>query len=377
LNNRSVGVGPSKNLPVYPINILFIIGQLTHGGSERHVVDIATRLDRRRFASQVLCLRPGGPLAGELIQAGVDLVEQPVMDWPLPFWRVWREVAKSKPDVVCVYTYVDKLWGSLAAGLCSIPVVSAYRTVRRIWYEPILLRYTELLVANAHIMRQDFLDTYDFDSDRVHYLPNGVDLSLFSPGDRKQARGRFNIDAETPLTVMAARFESVKNHETALAAFARVVSARPDARLIVAGQGSRETWIRWQIRSLGIEDAVTMLSPVDNMADLYNAADIVLLSSLSEGLPRVLVEAGACERPCLTTDVGGCSEVVLDGETGYVVPAADPATLAKRWLELLNNPTKATAMGRLAGKHVRKHFSMERMVDCFQDLMEQFGHKRD
>ena len=356
-------------MTMYPIKTLFIIGQLSHGGSERHVVDVATRLDRTRFTPHVLSFRSGGALASELRQGGVALSEQHIIDWPLPFWRLYHEVGRLAPDVVCVYTYEDKLWGRLAAGLLGIPVVVAYRTWRRPWYEKMLLRYVDRVVANSTVMRDDYLATYDIDPTKAHYLPNGVDLSRFRPGSKAEARTVLGLEQDTPLAVQIARFESVKDHGTSLIAFARVLQARPDARLVLVGHGSREGWIRRKIIKLGITKSVTILEPVADPSDLYRAADLVVLSSSSEGLPRVLVEAGASERPSLATDVGGCSEIVLNDKTGYVVPAGNPQAMAERWLALLNDPEYGLHLGRAARTHVCANFSMDMMVTRFQEIL--------
>lgn len=352
-----------------PIKILFIIGQLSHGGSERHVVDMATRLERTRFTPHVLCFRSGGPLAAELRQGGVALTEQQIVDWPIPFWRVYHEVGRIAPDVVCVYTYEDKLWGRLAAGLLGIPVVLAYRTWRRPWYEKMLLRYVDVVVANSTMMRDDYLSTYDFDPAKAYYLPNGVDVSQFRSGDKAEARAGLGLEQGVPLAVQIARFESVKDHETSLTAFARVLQVCPEARFVLVGHGSHGTWIRRKIGELGIGHGVTILEPMADPSVLYRAADMVVLSSASEGLPRVLVEAGASECPSLATDVGGCPEVVLNGKTGYVVPAKNPQAMAERWLALVRDPESGLRLGRAARAHVCENFSMDMMVAQFQEIL--------
>ena len=356
-------------MTIHPIKTLFIIGQLSHGGSERHVVDVATRLDRTRFAPHVLCFRSDGPLAPELRHGGVALSEQPIVDWPLPFWRVYQEVARLAPDVVCVYTYEDKLWGRLAAGLLGIPVVLAYRTWRHPWYEKMLLRYVDRVVVNSKVMGEDYLATYGFDPAKACYLPNGVDLSRFRSGDKAEARAVLGLEQDVPLAVQIARFESVKDHETSLGAFSRVLQVRPDARLILVGHGSREAWIRRKVTELGIGHGVSILEPVADPSILYRAADMVVLSSASEGLPRVLVEAGASARPALTTDVGGCSEIVLNGKTGFVVPAGNPQAMADRWLMLLNDSDHGLRLGRAARTHVCENFSMDIMITRFQEIL--------
>ncbi len=351
------------------IRVLFVIGQLTYGGSERHMADLALRLDAERFTPRVLCLRPGGPLGGALRAQGVVCDEVPVLSGPLPLWRVTASIRSFAPHVVCVYTYVDKLWGRLAAALAGVPVVlSAYRTVRHPWYERLLLPVTTAVAANSRALLREFNETYAYPLERLHLLPNGVDLRRFAPADRRRARESLGFDAAAPLAVMVARFAPVKGHDLAVEAFARVRERLPGALLVLVGHGPQEGRIRTLLEQAGLAGAVVFLPEHTDVPLLFAAADVVLLTSRSESLPRVLVEAAACGRPAVATDVGGCREVVADGESGYVVPAGDAAALAERLLELLCSPERATAMGLAARALAEKRFSLDAMAASFSDL---------
>ncbi len=356
----------SKNAP---IRICGVIGQLTYGGSERHLTDLFLHLDRQRFAPAVISLRPGGPLAAALQEGGIPCVEAPVLSAPVPFAGLYGALRRLDPQVVCVYTYVDKLWGRLAAALAGVPVIlSAYRTVRHPWYERLLLPWTSAVVSNSRALLQDFQSTYSYDRNRLHLLPNGLDLQRFAPADQQGARAALGLEPQALVVAMVARFTKVKGHDLALEAFARVRQREPAARLVLAGHGPLEPQIRQRASVLGLGKAVRFLPPDTDVPTLFAAADAVLLSSRSESLPRVLVEAAACGRPAVATKVGGCGEVIQDGLSGYVVPLADAETMAARLLALLQDPELRWSMGKAARGLALAHHSLPGMTRAFEEL---------
>lgn len=354
------------------IRVLFILGQFTFGGSERHVADMAANMDKTRFDPCVLNLRLGGPLADTLSAVDVRFRQVPLLSLPFPFWRVQREVQAFAPHVVSVYTYVDKLWGRAAGILARTPVVlSAYRTRRFPWYERLLLPGTTAVVANSNALRQEFHERYGYPMERLHVLPNGVDLERFAPRSVHEVRKALDLPGHSPLVAMVARFAPVKGHEVALDAFAAVKRALPDAIFILMGHGGEEGRIKQRVQELGLQESVRFLPPDTDAPLVYAAADVVALSSHSESLPRVLVEAAACGRPAVATAVGGCSEIIEDGQSGYIVPPGDAATLAARLVTLLSEPDRARRMGNRAHAIAAARFSMPAMVAAFESLCSQ------
>lgn len=354
-----------------PLRVQFVLGQLTFGGSERHVVDLVRKLDRDRFLPQVLCLRTGGPLADVLRQAGIACAEVPVLSWKRPpLWELCRAVRAFQPDALCVYTYVDKLWGRLAGMLCGVPVIlSAYRTVRKPWYEPLLLPKTTAVVANSQALQKSFRRMYHYPEERVLFLPNGIDLSRFSPSCKLDARKILDLPLDAPIAAQVARFEPVKDHMTSLEAFALLRRKQPEALLLLVGHGSEEQRIVERSRELGVQGAVRLLPPDSDVPKVFAAADVVLLSSQSESLPRVIIEASACARPVIATDVGGCSEVVLHGRTGFIVSPGTPEDMALRLGELFGDAERAESMGRNARELIAARHGQEVMAREFEKIL--------
>lgn len=176
----------------------------------------------------------------------------------------------------------------------------------------------------------DLARSLGVDGDRVRVVENGIDTTVFRPGDRAAARARVGLPAEGRVLLGIGHFVPNKGYGHALEAFASLVAAHPDLRLVLIGHGPDEERLRAQIAELGIADRVILpgVQPHEAIADWQRACDLFVHSSLSEGRPNVVLEAQACGLPAVATDVGGTREVVLDGVTGRIVPPRNPVALA-------------------------------------------------
>jgi len=200
------------------------------------------------------------------------------------------------------------------------------------------------------------------DPDRIRTIYNGVDPELFPYA---------GPEPETPTLTWAGRIDPIKDLETLVRAFALVVAELPDARLRLfggvpaGGEAYREQLDRLTAE-LGVAGQVTFEGRIDTVRHAYAAGNVVMLSSISEGFPFSLIEAMACGRATVSTDVGGVPEAV--GDTGLVVPPREPETMARAALGLLRDPARRTALGSAARERVLAQFTLERTVATFRSL---------
>jgi glycosyltransferase involved in cell wall biosynthesis len=191
-------------------------------------------------------------------------------------------------------------------------------------------------------------------------IPNGVDTALFRPDAARRASTRQALGLGAEFVWLAAgRLMWKKDYPTLLEAF----SQQAGAALLVAGEGPLED----ELRALG--GGARFLGARGDVPALMNAADGVVLSSVVEGLPMVLLEAASSGVPVVATDVGGVREAVLDGATGYVVPARQPEALARAMRALAALDTEArAAMGRAAREHAVAHFDLHAVAGQWEAL---------
>jgi glycosyltransferase involved in cell wall biosynthesis len=214
----------------------------------------------------------------------------------------------------------------------------------------------------------------------THCLPNGVDLARFRPVDpetRIQLRRRLGLPLEALVVLYVGRLEPIKGADLLLHAWASFVGRNVGRApmLALAGDGSEREMLTGLSRSLGIERSVRFLGVVgagsmetQQVADWLNAADLFVLPSRSEGVSNALLEALACGLPALATAVGGSPEVIEDGVNGVLVPPEDAGLLADGLLHLARDPDHARTLGAAARQTIEARFSMETVVQRYEEL---------
>ncbi|MBV2356272.1 GT4 family glycosyltransferase PelF [Streptomyces sp. J2-1] len=198
--------------------------------------------------------------------------------------------------------------------------------------------------------------------DSIRTVYNGVDPAAFPPA---------GPEPDAPTLSWAGRVDPIKDLETLIRAFAQVRQEIPEARLRLfggtprGGEAYRERCERLAA-GLGHGDAVVFEGRVDDIRDAYEAGNVVMLSSISEGFPFTLIEAMSCGRATVSTDVGGVREAV--GDTGLVVPPRDPGAMARAAVTLLTDPARRRAMGEAARLRVVEQFTLRQTIDTFRGI---------
>ena len=213
---------------------------------------------------------------------------------------------------------------------------------------------------------------------RVCVIHNGIELApVETKEETSQAvRQEFSIPADAMVVGVSATLADRKGHRFLLEAIPAVLQAVPRTWLVLAGDGPCRQDLERQARRLGIASRVTFLGHRDDMNRIVQCYDVVALTSVGiESLPFALLEGMAHGKPALATSVGGMPELVEDGVTGHVIPPSDPNAIAHALIMLLHSPERMSQMGSAARERVRKHFSLEKMVEDTVALM--LGKCRD
>jgi glycosyltransferase involved in cell wall biosynthesis len=203
----------------------------------------------------------------------------------------------------------------------------------------------------------------------TYLIGNGIDLSRFNARSNPPANAR-------PRLLCVARLEPVKNHRMLFRALEKL-RPRFDVVLQLVGDGPDRAEYEADLQRRGLADAVEFLGYRYDIPELTAAADVVVLTSLKEGIPRALMQAMAVGVPVVATDVKGTKEVVVDGETGFLVPLDDADALADRLATLLGSAELRREMGARGIEHVRRHFDEERvtrrLVGIYRSAMQACG----
>lgn len=208
----------------------------------------------------------------------------------------------------------------------------------------------------------------------VFFVPGvGVDAAAYNlaPAAGAKLRKELGIKLEVPVAVVVAELSRVKNHEQLFRAWRLVVRELPEAVLLVAGEGERRRVLERLVAELDLTAQVRFLGFYQNVPALLAAADVVVLTSKREGLPRVILEAMAAGKPVVATDVRGNRELVVNGETGYLVRVGDVAGTAAALLRFLRDREGAARMG-VAGRRRLEPYELSRVVGLMAQIYRRF-----
>ncbi len=363
-------------------SVLRIITRLNIGGPARHATLLSRGLEDEGFRSELVS---GSETAreGRIEPIGITYRSIPSLKRAIdPVADLRTEVSLSRlirdrrPDIVHTHLAKAGALGRLAARRAGVPVIihtfhghvlEGYfpRPVARAFVEAErrLARISDALLAISPLIRDQLLELRIGTPSQWHVIPLGLELDdlLTSTLSGDAARLRLGLLREGPLVGIVGRLVPIKNHNLFLDAAVRVASRRPDARFVVAGDGELRPEIESKAhRVLG--NRVQFLGWITDLPALYASLDVVVLTSRNEGTPVVLIEAGAASRPVIATSVGGVPDVVIDGETGFLVAAGDSEAVADRIVRSIANPERAGRMGRAGSAFVRERFSADRLV---------------
>jgi len=219
---------------------------------------------------------------------------------------------------------------------------------------------------------------YGVAPDRVANIGWITDFSRFDDLDGRALRERLLGPRGKVLLLFVGRLVLQKDVPTLIRAMGAIARERPDARLVLAGDGPERPLAERLVDELGLRDAVTFLGRVDypEVPRHYAASDLFLLPSRYEGNARVLAEAAAAGRASITTDVSGARDTILEGETGHVVPVERPDLFAARILAAIADPDRLAQMGERARAHVRDIYSEDKLLTKFARFWTETAARR-
>jgi glycosyltransferase involved in cell wall biosynthesis len=235
-----------------------------------------------------------------------------------------------------------------------------------------VLRRADVCRVVNHAERDGYL-AHGLPPDRISVVPVPARLGRFTPGgppgEGESLRERLGIPPAAPILLWIGRPAPVKRVPLLIDAFARVHQDHPDACLLLIGDFSSYPAVPAQVTRLGLDEVVRFAGQVEHeeLPVYYRLCTVYVHSSAYEGFGLVLVEAASCARPVVATRTAGAQEVVLDGQTGLLCELEDPAALAAGVIALLNDPARATAMGRAGQAHVRQRFDRDRTLQAIID----------
>lgn len=361
--------------------ILFISTGLSYGGAETQLVCLADRLKSRGWEVRVISITPLKDYVKELKSANIpvySLGSRRKLPDPRLIFRIISLIRTYQPQIVHSHMVHANLLSRLAYSMVhpTILICTAHSTLEGGRYIDYLYRFTDPLCDLTTQVSKAGLERYvrigAVPRDKICYIPNGVDTDRFCPNLKIRSKIRRKQGFESAFMWFAVgRLDPSKDYPNMLQAFTLVSQSRPEAMLVIVGDGSLRPEIEKYAQDLGIRGHVDFLGTIahDNMPELMNMADGYVMSSAWEGMPMVLLEASATGLPIVATDVGGNSDVVQDGRTGILVPPKNSKALADAMLSIMNlSENKRRLMGTIGRQYIEINYSLNRVVDQWEML---------
>jgi glycosyltransferase involved in cell wall biosynthesis/peptidoglycan/xylan/chitin deacetylase (PgdA/CDA1 family) len=358
--------------------VAHVVLSLEAGGLEALVCSLVEtpRLSRRR--TLVACLDSTGALAERARRAGAEIVRLKRgrgLDLPLVL-RLARWLRRERVGVLHTHSLDPLLYGGLAGLLAGVPVrvhtqhnvmLKDYGATERFKFRLGARACTKIVSVSEEVDRR--VAALRVPARKRAVILNGVDADAFASA----AWPAVEALAGRPSLVIGtvARLAPEKGLLRLIEAFARLRSARADVRLLIAGEGPERPSLEALTRRLALDESVTFLGFQEHVAGVLARLDVFALSSLTEGIPLALLEAMGRGLPVVATRVGGVPEVVVEEESGLLVPADDSAALAAALGRLAGDPELRVRLGAAAATRVRQHFSLEATARAYERLYDE------
>ncbi len=355
------------------------------GGVERLLLDSAGRFDRDRFEISYCNLfdeKDGnGEFSGGLRQRGAPYFHIPgcrYRDLPGIVLRLASLLRREKIQVLQVQMLHATIVGVVAARLARVPVVLVNRQYTDEGYDNhgALIRKLDLSLTQTanHVttcsaqVRDTILSQTTLPPERVGVIHNGIDLAAFDAAARAGSPFWDRSWENGILLGTAGSLNPRKGHADLLHALARVLKVRPDVRLVIVGEGRERARLEALADRLGIRSKVLLAGFQMDVATLMQHLTFYVHPSRHEPFGISLIEAMGARKAIVASAVGGIPDIVVDGQTGLLVPPSDPESLAEAILRLIREPEAAQRMGERGRARVEECFTISTVVDRYQEL---------
>jgi glycosyltransferase involved in cell wall biosynthesis len=355
-------------------------------GAEVQLLALMTYLVRMKGFDWSVILFNDGRLAEELrkLSLSVTVISERHHNFLTISYRLAKAFRHIRPDIVHTHKYKDSILGATVARCMGVPHVvrvvhgmaepfRGLRNLKMIFYTMVDMLVTGRLIDKVVAVSSDIEKklTEIYRANRVVRIHNGIDLEAVQvTTQRGEKRSEWHIDERDALIGTVGRLVPVKGHAILLDALRILHESNTAVKLLIVGEGPLRGQLERQVCNLDLERSVIFAGHQAQSYDFINMMDVFVLPSLHEGIPMVLLEALALQRPVVATCVGGIPEVISQGETGLLAKPADAVSLAESIRQLIEDPSKALSIGKAGRTRVEEEFNAQIMAKRTMDMYE-------
>lgn len=352
-------------------DIAFIVGQLSLGGAEQQLYYLLSSMDRSRFRPMVISL---GPMSREYWQKPIGQLGILVRNVPRRYGRAFRllqiaTILRSRNfQMVHSWDLHTNPYSAVAARLACVPLcIGSMRFNYEMLSQERLLRWIgysglDVLVTNS-ISAADQVQEFRLTTAAIRLVPNGVYMpEPINPIQQSRLKSELGCSNTDSLIGTIGRIDNNKNHFMLLRAFTLLTEKWPNLRLVIIGDGPLKSQLARMADKLGVASKIRFPGAIPTAARYFPAMDVCCLTSYTEGMPNVVMEAAAAGLPVVATRCGDTVDLIEHGVSGYLVEPDDEVGMSACLDLLLANPENRFRMGQAGREKMRSQFSIEAMV---------------
>ena len=351
------------------IRLALVIPTMDQGGAEKQLCLLAENLPRDQFDVRVFLLTRDGPLTERLRNAGIKVVvigKRFKVD-PTALFRLRKQFKAFQPDIVHTWLFAANSFGRVAARMASVPRIMASE------------RCVDLWKTSAHFLIDrrlaGFTDTITVNSQGSKLEAGNVESCEFRTGelqsvDASSARESLQVADGRRLILAVGRLWPQKRYRDLIWAAELMGTMRGDTTLVIVGDGPQSAELLRHRDAISTPLHVRFAGHRSDVADLLPHADVFWIGSEYEGQSNSVIEAMQAGVPVVASDIAGNRDLVLPGETGFIVDLGDTADFARQTHKLLEDPELARRMGEAAKQRIANEFSVEKMVNAYVKLYQ-------
>lgn len=370
------------------INVLYLRDTDKVCGPGKTMINTHRTIDRKRF-SLTLCVTGAGKESDNAFcdnarRAGAHVVHLRMRSGLLDLFALIRLIVllkRHRIDILQTHDAQTRRIGVIAAIFTGIPHISSLhgwiqnnpKQKLSVLLDKFLLRFSAKVIVMSKPMKKEIVSS-GVPSDKVLVLPNAILLDDYPIGrTNTKIREEFHISKDEKVIAIVGRLSPEKGHEDFLQMASQVVKQYPKVKFLIVGDGPLLPALKKYVTNLNLDSHVIFTGHRTDMLDIYEAIDITVISSSTEGSPNVLLEAFACGKPVVSTNVGGIPEVISSSQDGFLVEPGDSEEMTKSVLVLLNNSNLEMQMGCNVRKLIEQKFNFKnrtlQVEELYKDLL--------
>lgn len=365
------------------INIMYLIGSLASGGAEKQVVELARNLDKTRYNVFIVIYHDDIHYKYIFDAKGVNIIfiEKNSKFDLLFLWKLVRFIRENRIDIIHSYMANTNVWARLAGKLsgCKIIIPSIRNTnLSSKWYlmERLLKKWTTLVITNSYAAKEEYLEHVNVPTDEfVTVIQNGIDLNAIENCPKvppAKLRLEYDIQEYDFVIVCVARISRQKNQLCLLKAIKTIDIE--NLKVLFVGSIRDENYykeLQNYVKEYHLENRIRFIGEQQDVFSIMTMADLLVLTSLWEGFPNVIMEAMSVGLPVISSDVGDVRYMVKDGKNGYLFPTDDYVKLSKLLIKMQSmNPCNRIQMGEFGKRIIAKDYTISKMVKKTEEIYD-------